>query len=107
MKGEKRLADSHSNCEEHQPCLPKSDDSSPTTDSEGSHDLPDTTAEAPDGGWGWVIVLAVFVGNILIDGVLGSFGLLYPELATEFAAGPAVTSMAGSMAAGTYLFTSK
>lgn len=63
--------------------------------------------QAPDGGWGWMIVFAVFVGNFLIDGCAGSFGILYPELLEEFDASPAMTSMAGSLIVAVYLFSSK
>ena len=63
--------------------------------------------DVSDGGWGWLVVLAVFVGNLLIDGVIGCFGLLYPEILEEFGANPAVTSLAGSILVGIYLFSSK
>ena len=69
-----------------------------------SRDKNDTPS---DGGWGWFVVLAVFVGNLLIDGVAGCFGLLYPEILEDFGASPAVTSLAGSMLVGVYLFSSE
>ena len=67
----------------------------------------DNKDEVSDGGWGWFVVLAVFVGNLLIDGVIGCFGLLYPEILEEFGTSPAVTSLAGSILVGIYLFSSK
>lgn len=62
---------------------------------------------APDGGWGWMVVIAVFFVNFLIDGCAGSFGILYPELLEHFQASPATTSMAGSLIVAVYLFSSK
>lgn len=62
---------------------------------------------APDGGWGWVIVFAVFTGNCLMDGCVGSYGIFYPELLRAFDAGPVITSMAGSLLPAVHMLTSK
>lgn len=40
--------------------------------------------EPPDGGWGWVIVIAVWVDNLLVLGMLKSLGVLYPEFRNAF-----------------------
>lgn len=40
--------------------------------------------EPPDGGWGWVIVLAVWIDNMLVLGVLKSMGVLFPEFRNYF-----------------------
>ena len=40
--------------------------------------------EPPDGGWGWVIVLAVWVDNMLVIGMLKSFGVLFPAFRSYF-----------------------
>lgn len=39
----------------------------------------------PDGGWGWVIVVASFMCNVLVDGIIFSGGLLLKHIQTEFA----------------------
>ena len=39
----------------------------------------------PDGGWGWVVVAASFLVNMIADGVTFSFGVLFVELQSEFA----------------------
>ena len=40
--------------------------------------------EPPDGGWGWVIVAAVWVDNMLVIGMLKSLGVLFPAFRTYF-----------------------
>lgn len=38
----------------------------------------------PDGGWGWVIVAASFMCNVLVDGIIFSGGILLKHIKTEF-----------------------
>lgn len=85
---------------------PQSDGSDDSMPGERKSSDAASTSWAPDGGWGWMIVVAVFFGNFLIDGCAGSFGILYPELLDEFKASPATTSMAGSLIVAVYLFSS-
>ncbi|XP_062993226.1 monocarboxylate transporter 13-like [Elgaria multicarinata webbii] len=40
--------------------------------------------EPPDGGWGWMIVLAAFVQSALVFGVIRSFGVFFVEFVTYF-----------------------
>lgn len=47
---------------------------------------------APDGGWGWVVVIASFMVNLIADGVTFSFGVLFDELQKEFGESKAVTA---------------
>ena len=49
-------------------------------------------SHAPDGGWGWVIVIASFLVNMIADGVTFSFGVLFDELQKEFGESKAVTA---------------
>lgn len=51
----------------------------------------------PDGGWGWVVVLASLVISMIADGVSFSFGLLYIEFLKEFGASKAKTAWIGSL----------
>ena len=39
---------------------------------------------APDGGWGWMVVAASFVVNLIADGVTFSFGLVNAQLRNYF-----------------------
>jgi MFS family permease len=38
----------------------------------------------PDGGWGWVIVLASFMINLIMDGVTSSFSVLLPQIVVTY-----------------------
>ncbi|KAF7410041.1 hypothetical protein HZH68_004422 [Vespula germanica] len=51
----------------------------------------------PDGGWGWVVVLASLIISMIADGVSFSFGLLYIEFLKEFGASKAKTAWIGSL----------
>lgn len=51
----------------------------------------------PDGGWGWMVVLASFLINMISDGVGYTFGLLYVEFLHEFKASKSATSWIGSL----------
>lgn len=57
----------------------------------------------PDGGWGWVIVGASLISNIIVDGVSYSFGVFMDEFVNYFKASKSKTSLVGSVLAGTYL----
>lgn len=51
----------------------------------------------PDGGWGWVVVVAAFLVSACADGLAFSFGLLHEEFANYFKATQSETSMIGSL----------
>lgn len=51
----------------------------------------------PDGGWGWVVVLASLVISMAADGVSFSFGLMYIEFRREFGASNSKTAWIGSL----------
>ncbi|KAH0560185.1 uncharacterized protein LOC123266277 [Cotesia glomerata] len=51
----------------------------------------------PDGGWGWMVVLASLVISLIADGVSFSFGLLYIEFLNEFRASKSKTAWIGSL----------
>ncbi|XP_068973670.1 uncharacterized protein [Bombus flavifrons] len=53
--------------------------------------------KVPDGGWGWVVVLASLVISMIADGVSFSFGLLYIEFLKEFGASKSKTAWIGSL----------
>lgn len=53
--------------------------------------------KVPDGGWGWVVVLASLVISMIADGVSFSFGLLYIEFLRHFGASKSKTAWIGSL----------
>lgn len=61
-------------------------------------------SSAPDGGYGWVIVFAVFFIHIILDGIQFSFGMLLPRIVEEFKASNAAVSWVVSMLMGTTFF---
>jgi len=72
----------------------------PATDVEIEELSPPLT---PDGGWGWMVVAATFVTNLIVDGVAYTFGIIMPELLDYFDAGKGKTALVGSMIPGVYL----
>lgn len=46
----------------------------------------------PDGGWGWLILLASVMVNLLIPGTVKSFGVLFVEFLEVFDASPAAAA---------------
>lgn len=48
-------------------------------------------------GWGWVIVAASFIVNLIADGATFSFGVLYVELLDYFKESRSYTAWIGSL----------
>jgi len=57
----------------------------------------------PDGGWGWAVVAASFIANLILDGVCYTFGIIMPELLQLFQAGKEKTALVGSMLPACFL----
>ncbi|KAL4709454.1 hypothetical protein ACJJTC_019751 [Scirpophaga incertulas] len=57
----------------------------------------------PDGGYGWVVVFASFMCNLVVDGIAYTFGIFLPELVTYFGEGKGKTAWVGSLLSGVYL----
>ncbi|KYN27412.1 PREDICTED: uncharacterized protein LOC108757515 [Trachymyrmex cornetzi] len=51
----------------------------------------------PDGGWGWLILLAAVMVNLLIPGTIKSFGVLFVEFLDVFDASPAAAAWIPSL----------
>lgn len=54
----------------------------------------------PDGGWGWVVVFAAFLTNMIADGVTFSFGVLYVDFLKYFGESKGKTAWVGSLFMG-------
>jgi len=59
----------------------------------------------PDGGWGWVVCLASFVCNLVLDGIAYTFGVLLTPLVKDFESDRATVSWVGSLLAGMYMLS--
>lgn len=57
----------------------------------------------PDGGWGWVIVAASFMCNLLIDGIIFSGGMISNDIKEEFKISEGQVAPVNSLLAGFYL----
>ncbi|XP_050422604.1 monocarboxylate transporter 12-like [Adelges cooleyi] len=69
-----------------------------TTDSdESSSSSSEILNRAPDGGWGWVVVFAAFMVNLIADGVTFSFGVIFIEFEKYFDEGKSKTAWIGSL----------
>ena len=61
-----------------------SSSSSTTSSSSSSEDeMYISKTQPPDGGWGWVVVLASFFVNLIADGITFSFGIIFVDLLGE------------------------
>lgn len=85
--------------------LSTSNSTSTTKDEEESSDSSEfddelSPPEPPDGGWGWIIVIAAFFIQMIDDGVATSFGIFLDDLSEEFGGSLSVTSWVGSFGYG-------
>uniref|UniRef100_A0A0R3RWS2 MFS domain-containing protein n=1 Tax=Elaeophora elaphi TaxID=1147741 RepID=A0A0R3RWS2_9BILA len=52
---------------------------------------------APDGGYGWVIVLASFLIHFICDGISFSFGIMFSEIQEYFSVSKTMSGIVGSI----------
>lgn len=57
----------------------------------------------PDGGWGWVVMMAAFGCNVVVDGIIFSFGLVVTSLAEAFDEPVSTVAWVASLLSGFYL----
>jgi MFS transporter, MCT family, solute carrier family 16 (monocarboxylic acid transporters), member 14 len=57
----------------------------------------------PDGGFGWIVMLASFCCNFIVDGIVFSYGSFIEPIQTEFGASKASIALVGSLLSGFYL----
>lgn len=70
-------------------------------------DSPSSPPRPPDGGYGWVIVFASFMTNVIVDGVCFSVGIFMIEFLEYFESNKATMSWVGSVLNGMYLSVGK
>lgn len=74
-----------------------------TTDLETNQRLDNGLPPPPDGGWGWMVVLASFSIHIVTDGLTYSFGIFYTEFLKYFNEGKGYTAWIASILVGVTL----
>lgn len=57
----------------------------------------------PDGGWGWVVMMASFSCNVVVDGIVFSAGAFLKPIGEEFGASTPQTALVSSLLSGFYL----
>lgn len=67
----------------------------------------DYIPEPPDGGWGWVVMIASFFNNFILDGISYCFGVFLYEYVNYFDSSISSTSLANSLLCGIYLLVGK
>lgn len=67
----------------------------------------DPVPEGPDGGWGWVLVGALFVCNSLVFGLMRSSGIFFVEFVQYFDESAQSISWISSIGLATQQFISK
>lgn len=63
------------------------------------HDLP----PPPDGGYGWVVVFASFMCNMIVDGIAYTFGVFLQPMVVYYGESKGKTAWVGSLLSGMYL----
>lgn len=56
----------------------------------------------PDGGWGWVVVLAAFTSYFMSEGVICCFGIFLSEMAVTFNCKISQMSLVGAIMTGCF-----
>ena len=57
-------------------------------------------AIVPDGGWGWIVCISCFFGNITVGGIMLSFGIILPSIKRFYDEGTFAISLVGSFMVG-------
>lgn len=70
---------------------------------DASNNLETTVIMPPDGGWGWMVVLASFMCNLIVDGIIFSFATFLDSIAEEYQVTKADVTLVGSLMSGFYL----
>jgi len=68
-------------------------------------EVPENVPKPPDGGWGWVVVFASFMCNMILDGIAYIFGVLLTPLVTHFDSDAGTVSWVGSLLCGMYMLS--
>lgn len=73
------------------------DSNSIESDDDGDYKKQNPLPPIPDGGWGWVVVVAAFLVSACADGLAFSFGILHERFTEQFNSTQSETSLIGSL----------
>ncbi|CAF2733945.1 unnamed protein product [Rotaria sp. Silwood2] len=59
----------------------------------------------PDGGFGWVVLVACFIINVIVDGFLNAFGVMSSDIRTHFKCSEFEVTLVISLACGFYMLS--
>ena len=59
----------------------------------------------PEGGWGWMVTFGAFVINVIVDGIIYTFGLFFIELYQYYDESRSLTAWIGSVSVGMLLLS--
>ncbi|XP_023326298.1 monocarboxylate transporter 14 [Eurytemora carolleeae] len=78
---------------------------SPRNQTEQERLRPGQEKKEEDGGYGWVVVIASFLINMVVDGISYSFGILLEPMKMELQSNTGSISLVGSTLAGMTMLT--
>lgn len=61
----------------------------------------------PDGGWGWIVVMAAFTSFFMAEGVICTFGIFLREMSESFNCKMSKVSLIGAIMTGCFCFSGK
>lgn len=79
------------------PSASSTEDEDASSSSSSEESLEITEARPPDGGWGWMVVAASFVVNLIADGITFSFGVIFVEFLNYFGENRGTTAWVGGL----------
>ena len=74
---------------------------------EAPEDKGDELDTEQDGGWGWFVAFGAFVINVIVDGIIYTFGLFFIDLYEYYDESKSLTAWIGSVAVGMLLLSGK
>lgn len=101
-RGDEKSLQNHNGIKEKNKCTFKTDEQ------EQEPFIEDAAVETevivpPDGGWGWMVVFGSFACNMIVDGIIFSFGVFLPKISESFNVKTAQIALVGSLLSGFYL----
>ena len=63
----------------------------------GALEPPPCKSKAPDGGWGWMVVLGSFIGHFFLVGLARSVGVIYVALLERYGESAMATALVMSL----------